>query len=244
MKSPDNNATGFLENALSALRYEFQSLDPDDSGMKLANLVTPNSRVLDVGCGTGVITNTIRNVASAIIVGIEPDSERVNSARARGLEVHEGVLTQEFIESQESFDFVVFADVLEHLSDPAEIVALAKTALKPGGAIIASIPNVAHWFVRTDLLFGRFDYQDCGIMDATHLRWFTQKTAVNLFERLGFQVGSLDFTVNINLPDYKRRLPWRWLSPSLRRKVVGQLAAIRPSLFGCQHIIMAKLPEV
>jgi methionine biosynthesis protein MetW len=241
MTSPDSHSSGFLQMEPDALRYEYLSLDPDDAGMKLANLIEPHSRVLDVGCGTGVITNIIRCQKSVSIIGIEPDAERVQRAVARGLDVHLGVLSPDFIRQRGPFDYIVFADVLEHLPNPAEIVAMARAGLKPGGSVVASIPNVAHWFVRTDLLRGRFDYQDCGIMDATHLRWFTRRTVREFFERLGFQITALDCTVNINLPDYQRRYPWRNMSPAFRRKLVGKLAAWSPALFGCQHIVRATL---
>ena len=241
MTSPDSHSSGFLQAEPDALRYEYLSLDPDDAGMKLAKLIAPNSRVLDVGCGTGVITDTIRRQKSASIIGIEPDAERVRRAVARGLDVHLGVLSPDFIRQHGPFDYIVFADVLEHLRNPAEIVAMARDGLKPGGSVVASIPNVAHWFVRTDLLRGRFDYQDCGIMDATHLRWFTRRTVRQFFERQSFQITALDCTVNINLPDYQRRYPWRKMSPEFRRKLVGKLAAWSPALFGCQHIVRATL---
>jgi len=78
------------------LRYEHLSLDPDDAGMKLANLITPKSRILDVGCGTGVVTEIIRQQKSAAIIGIEPDAERVQRATARGLDVHLGILSPDF----------------------------------------------------------------------------------------------------------------------------------------------------
>ena len=243
MTSPDSHSSGFLQAEPDALRYEYLSLDPDDAGMKLAKLIAPNSRVLDVGCGTGVITDIIRRQKSASVIGIEPDAERVRRAVARGLDVHLGVLSPDFIRQHGPFDYIVFADVLEHLPNPAEIVAMASGGLKPGGSVVASIPNVAHWFVRTDLLRGRFDYQDCGIMDATHLRWFTRRTVREFFERLGFQITALDCTVNINLPDYQRRNPWRRMPHAFRRKLVGKLAAWSPGLFGCQHIVRATLPN-
>lgn len=243
MTSPDSHSSGFLQTEPDALRYDYLSLDPDDAGMKLAHLIAPNSRVLDVGCGTGVITDTIRRQKSASIIGIEPDAERVQRAIARGLDVHLGILSPDFIRQHGPFDYIVFADVLEHLPNPAEIVAMARGGLKPGGSVVASIPNVAHWFVRIDLLRGRFDYQDCGIMDATHLRWFTRRTVREFFERLGFQITALDCTVNINLPDYQRRNPWRRMPHAFRRKLVGKLAAWSPGLFGCQHIVRATLPN-
>ena len=239
--SPDENAAGLLSAPPAALRYEHASLDPDDVGLKLAGLIAPGSRVLDVGCGTGVITALIHDLRSASIVGIEPDPDRALRARERGLEVHEGFLTDGYIREHGPFDYIVFADVLEHLPNPAAIVRIAKQGLRPGGSIVLSVPNVAHWFVRGGLLWGQFDYQDSGIMDATHLRWFTRRTIREFVERLGFEVTALDHTVNIGLPDYNRRAPWRWLRPGLRRRLVGRLAALRPGLFGCQHIVRATL---
>lgn len=243
MNSLDDHSFGFLKSRPDALRYEHLSLDPDDAGMKLASLIAPKSRILDVGCGTGVVTEIIRQQKCASIIGIDPDAERVQRATARGLDVHLGILSSEFTQQHGPFDYIVFADVLEHLPNPAEIIAMAKGGLKPGGSVVASVPNVAHWFVRTDLLAGRFDYQDCGIMDATHLRWFTRRSIREFFERLGFQITALDCTVNIDLPDYKRRAPWRWMSPSFRRRLVGKLAAWWPGLFGCQYIVRATLPK-
>lgn len=242
-RSPDTHSSGFLASAPDALRYEHAAADPDDAGIKLATLIGPNARVLDVGCGTGSVTEVIRDHTSATVIAIEPDPERVQHARGRGLDVHLGLLSREFLQEHGPFDYIVFSDVLEHIANPAEMVELAKSGLTPGGSILASIPNVAHWFVRTDLLRGRFEYQDCGIMDATHLRWFTRATVQEFFERLGLKITALDYTVNIGLPDYYRRAPWRWMPMPLRRRLVKLFAAWSPGLFGCQHIVRATLPD-
>jgi methionine biosynthesis protein MetW len=243
LSSPDQHSTGFLKTASNSLRYEYLSLDPDDVGMKLSGLVTHNSKILDVGCGTGVVTEIIKNQTSGTVIGIEPDTERLKLAIERGLTVYSGYLTSDFIKEHAPFDFIVFADVLEHLPNPAEIVIIAKDGLRQGGSIIASVPNIAHWFVRMDLLFGRFNYQDCGIMDATHLRWFTRKTIREFFERLGFEITALEYTVNICLPDYYKRTPWKWIPLKFRRRFVGNLAKLWPALFGCQFIVRATLPD-
>ena len=240
---PDENSAGLLAAPPAALRYEHGSLDPGDVSLQLVELIAPRSRVLDVGCGTGVITDVIRSLRSASVIGIEPDPTRVQRARARGLEVHEGVLTAEFLRQHERFDVIVFADVLEHLPNPAAVVLLAKEGLKPGGSVVISVPNVAHWFVRSALFWGSFDYEESGLMDATHLRWFTRQTIRELLERLGFEVTALRCTVNIGLPSYSQRAPWRWMRPGLRRRLVGRLAALWPGLFGCQHIVRATLPQ-
>jgi methionine biosynthesis protein MetW len=241
--SPDQNSTGFLDVPSESLRYEYLSLDPDDVGMKLSGLIKHNARILDVGCGTGVVMEIIKTQTSSVVTGIEPDANRVKMAIERGLNVYKGYLSLEFIKEHGSYDYIVFADVIEHLSNPAEIIIMAKQGLKPGGSILASVPNIAHWFVRIDLLFGRFDYQDSGIMDATHLRWFTSKTIRQFFERLGFEISAFEYTINIALPDYNKRIPWRWLTVKWRRRLAGNLAKLWPNLFGCQFIVRATLSE-
>jgi len=237
--SPDSHSAGLLDRPADALRYDYSSVDPDDVAVKIANFITPGARVLDVGCGTGSVSEIICNRTGAELVGIEPDPERVARARERGLKVFPGFLTSDFITAHGPFDYAVFADVLEHLAEPAELLTMVKGGLRPGGAVVISVPNVAHWFVRTDLLRGRFDYQDCGIMDATHLRWFTAKTIRELLERLGFQIVAMSCTANAGLPDYYRRAPWRWMPVAVRRRVIARLAKWMPNLFGCQHIIKA-----
>jgi 2-polyprenyl-3-methyl-5-hydroxy-6-metoxy-1,4-benzoquinol methylase len=243
MEAPDQNSLGLLTNTPHANRYENASIDPDNVGAKLAVFIPKNSRILDVGCGTGSVSEVIKKLTGATLVCIEPNPERAQAARDRGLTVFQGFLSDSFVEEHGPFDAVVFADVLEHLSNPAELVLMAKKGLKPGGSIVASVPNVAHWFVRIDLLAGHFDYQDCGIMDATHLRWFTRRSIREFFERLEFQVTGFDCTVNIELPDYRRRAPWRWMSVRFRKMVVRRLVVLCPNLFGCQHIVRATIPK-
>jgi 2-polyprenyl-3-methyl-5-hydroxy-6-metoxy-1,4-benzoquinol methylase len=237
--SPDNHARGFLAAAPKPDRYETGSADPGDVAAKLAALIPRAAKVLDVGCGTGSISEIIQTLSGATLIGIEPDTQRAMAAQARGLKVFEGYLTKDFLHEHGPFDIILFADVLEHLPDPSELVTLAGKGLAPGGAIVASVPNVAHYFMRLDLLFGRFDYQDCGIRDATHLRWFTRKTICEFFKRLGFRITVLDCTVSVGLADYQFRRPWRWLRETRRRQVVAFLAKKWPALFGCQHIIKA-----
>lgn len=241
MISPDQHSRGFLHRAPHADRYEHESTDPGDVATKLSALIPAGSTVLDVGCGTGSLSKVIQTLSRAKIIGIEPDAERAKLARARGLTVFEGFLDDSFIRNHGPFDIIMFADVLEHLADPSEIVLLAKEGLTPKGAFVVSVPNVAHWSSRLNLMLGRFDYQETGIMDATHLRWFTRKTICTFFENLGFCITALDSTVSIDLPDYQHRMPWRWLSRSMRRRIVGILVYRYPELFGCQHIVRASI---
>ena len=96
----------------------------------------------------------------------------------------------------------MFADVLDHTSDPASLIDLASSGLTEKGLILISVPNAVHWIMRLQLLFGKFDYASCGIRDSTHLRWFTRKTMTNLLNDLGFDVEECWFSSGVTLPEY------------------------------------------
>ena len=151
-------------------------------------MIPSGARVLDVGCGTGSVSRLIIDACQCTVFGIEPDADRAAAASANGIEVVGAQLTEELIPQLGLFDVVLFADVLEHLVDPFETLRLAQKFLRVGGAIVASLPNVAHWTVRLNLLRGRFDYQPVGIMDATHLRWFTLRSLHRLFTQADYRI--------------------------------------------------------
>jgi len=154
--TPDASAAGFLDHAPNPLRYDGQPNDPDEVVGVLSSLIPQGSRVLDVGCGTGSVSIQLIANRGLSLIGVEPDEERAQRARDRGVTVRAARLTPELIAELGSFDVVLFADVLEHLPDPHSLLTLATSALRPGGRVVASVPNVAHWSVRTDLLRGRF----------------------------------------------------------------------------------------
>jgi methionine biosynthesis protein MetW len=238
-RSLDESTAGLVNGAPDPLRYDGHTDAPQEVAGMLADLVPMGSRVLDVGCGTGSVSRIIADTRNAKIIGIEPDSYRAAAARARGLEVYQELFTPAIVQRLEPFDVILFADVLEHVADPGNFLQFARPALLPGGRVIASVPNVAHWFVRFDLLRGRFDYQSAGIRDATHLRWFTAQTVRMLFESSGLRVISLQHTAGVTLPDYENRRPWRWIPRHRRDPLIRALARQLPLLFGCQHIIHA-----
>jgi SAM-dependent methyltransferase len=86
------------------------------------------------------------------------------------------------------FDYIVFADVLEHLRDPAAVLRRCLPALKETGKIIISVPNIANWIIRLSLLFGKFDYMDRGILDRTHLRFFTLRSLKQLMSEVSCEI--------------------------------------------------------
>ncbi|SEF49345.1 Methyltransferase domain-containing protein [Methylobacterium sp. 190mf] len=230
---------GLSKQNVSSLRYNSRNNNRYESTGLLISFMKKNKKLLDVGCGTGTITSTLRDALSLDVVGVEPHPERAEQARTEGLNVITGVYDQTFAQRNEKFDYILFADVLEHLVDPAEMLREVKNSLAPDGRVLASIPNVAHWTVRAQLLFGNFNYKPTGIMDATHLRWFTRRSVRRLFEAAGYEVEDIRGAAGGWMGVY-RYTPFRFLPQDQKSFVLGQLCRIAPALFSVQHVIKAR----
>lgn len=201
--SPDAHGSG-LSGVLDPLRYDGQTDHPAEVAGILHAMMPANVRVLDVGCGTGSVTLIANRDRGNDVVAIEPDSERARVARSRDISVVEGVLDDAFIAAHELFDVVLSSDVIEHVAAPADFIRQMAKAMKPNGYLLVSVPNVAHWTVRLRLLAGQFDYQESGIMDTTHLRWFTDKTIRNLLKGVGFDIVEVRQTAGVEQRVYSR----------------------------------------
>lgn len=159
----------------------------------LVRLARDAARVLDVGCATGYLAQALREAGSAVS-GIEYDVAAAEQARPHldtlvvG-DVERLDLVGEF--GSGSFDAVVYGDVLEHLVDPATTLVRTRELLAEGGRVVASIPNVAHGAVRLSLLGGEFPYTETGLLDRTHLRFFTRATVEALFRDAGYTLVEL-----------------------------------------------------
>jgi SAM-dependent methyltransferase len=139
--------------------------------------ISPGGRVLDVGCDTGRFGEALTRLKHCEVHGIERDERAVLEARGRLAVVHSrSIDAPETFDDLGPYDAVLFFDVLEHLTDPWAVLARAVRTLRPGGCVYAIVPNVAHVSVVRRLLLGRFEYAEHGIMDRTHLRWFTRSS--------------------------------------------------------------------
>ena len=133
------------------------------------------------------------------MVGVEPNAERAQAERSRGHSVRTGYYDESSAAELGRFDVILFADVLEHMPHPGPVLRLARQWLAPNGCVIASIPNVAHRTIRLSLLGGQFTCTPFGLMDATHLRWFTVQSTRQLFVGAGFTRTELDCTSGAKL---------------------------------------------
>jgi 2-polyprenyl-3-methyl-5-hydroxy-6-metoxy-1,4-benzoquinol methylase len=151
-------------------------------------LVPPGTkRLLDVGCGAGVMAAEAKRRGVSEAYGIEVFQEAGTVARG----VLDGVLIGD-LESNDipwnGFDCITCADVLEHLRDPWAALHKLRPLLNERGVLIASIPNIAYWAVVLRILQDDFGYDDEGILDKTHLRFFTRRTIFKMFEQCGFEI--------------------------------------------------------
>jgi 2-polyprenyl-3-methyl-5-hydroxy-6-metoxy-1,4-benzoquinol methylase len=146
-----------------------------------------NKSVLEVGCSTGYITKILAE-RGCDVVGIELDPDAAKLAEQWAERVVVGNIDEGEVWNyvkDESFDVVLLGDVLEHLRDPLLSLRQAVRKLKPSGFVVTSLPNVAHGDVRMSLLQGRFRYREVGLLDRTHIKFFTLDTARELLNEAG-----------------------------------------------------------
>ena len=141
--------------------------------------------ILEVGCGDGLTLEYLKNnYAVELTTGVEIEPDAATRARERVdrvINCSADVMENEFAAGE--FDLIMCLDVLEHLYDPWKVLRDLESKLQPGGFVLASIPNVQHWSVVRKLVAGKWNYTKAGLMDETHIRFFTEKTIHQLFKQ-------------------------------------------------------------
>lgn len=162
-----------------------------DAKPAFLSLIDPRGlRVLDLGCGGGHNGAVLKRAGAREVVGVELDAGAAKEARTRLDAVVECDLASLDVRllGNEPFDAILASDVLEHLAEPELALGAAVTRLRPGGAVVVSLPNVAHVWVFAHLLMKRWPRKDSGIFDRTHLRFFAKHDMVRLLEGAGLRV--------------------------------------------------------
>jgi SAM-dependent methyltransferase len=144
-------------------------------------------RILDVGTASGYLGKIWRG-SGHYVAGIEYDPAAAQKAREYYDAFQVADIERFEFPYRREFDYIVFADVLEHLRDPAAVLERCIPALKESGRIIISVPNIANWVIRLSLFFGKFDYMDRGILDRTHLRFFTLRSLNQLMREASCEI--------------------------------------------------------
>ena len=150
-------------------------------------------RVLDVGCSSGNFGESVKVTQNCEVWGVEPDAESAKAASSRLDRAFAGFFGEEIGLPEGYFDCICFNDVLEHMVDPAAALKYAAKLLTKDGRILASIPNIRHFPTVWRLAVrGTWDYTERGILDKTHLRFFTANSIVRFFETEGFVVDQME----------------------------------------------------
>lgn len=149
-------------------------------------------KILEVGCGEGSFAKTLIS-GKREIWGVEYNAEAANKAKPELFKVFIGAIEEKMNELPDNyFDLIIFNDVLEHLIDPSGVLLDIRAKLSDNGQILASIPNLRFFRVLYNLVFKKdFTYTEIGILDSTHLRFFTNKTMINLFGNSGYVVNTI-----------------------------------------------------
>jgi SAM-dependent methyltransferase len=165
----------------------------DQANPDLLALLPVVERLVEVGCSTGALARAYRSRhPTAHWLGIEIEPSYAQAARQHCQMVLVGdveqMLEQEPAPQTLQADCWIFGDSLEHLRDPWRVLRRVHSLLPPGGSVCACIPNAQHWSVQARLCLGQFVYEESGLLDRTHLRWFTPTTSVSLLEESGFRI--------------------------------------------------------
>lgn len=177
---------------ISPTKYDFK-IDLNNKNLAhtiIVESVGKNKKVLDVGCATGYLDQVFVEFGCAV-TGIDIDVESVKNAERfceKVIQADVEHLDWERTLGDERFDVILFADVLEHLINPQKVLISARDYLSPEGYVTACIPNIAHASLRLQLLLGEFQYRKLGLLDESHLRFFTIRSIKEMFDRAGYVI--------------------------------------------------------
>jgi len=175
---------------LRKIKYYYQGkfdplkLEPTNIDRLSTALVPRNSKVLELGCATGFMSQYFRRHLNCQVTGVDINP----SVKPTIIGDLEDKQTQNQIKLAAPYDVVFASAIIEHLKDPEALLQLIKAVLKPQGQLIITAPNVAHWRLRLKLLRGHWDYEDYGLLDKTHLRFFTYFSFQKLIQAAGFKI--------------------------------------------------------
>lgn len=173
-------------------------LNADEPRVYAINWINDNSRVLDVGCACGEFGEKLKEIKNARVIGLEYNTQSIEIAKSTN--AYENIIQCDLNKYKNisigdvKFDYIVCNDVLEHIYEPKKVLNYLKQYLRDDGYFLFSIPNISHASIKANLLLNNFDYTHCGLLDETHIRFFTYKTVVNFLTDLKLEIEECKLT--------------------------------------------------
>jgi len=218
-------------------------LDANHSHSKIVQLIPRYAQVLELGCSNGAMSRLMKEQCEARVFGVEKEAQAAWQAQR----YCDYVFTEDLDDPKsldalqfEKFDVITLVDVLEHLRYPQQLLERLKPFMMDESVILLSVPNVAHTSVRLELLTGDFRYEEAGILDATHLKFFTLNSLKALIERSGFMINEIDYTWH-DLPDSVISRYLRQVGVEATPRVLAYFH--QPDAVAYQFIISISLPK-
>lgn len=207
-------------------KYNF-SLDMNtrNSLSVILNYIKKNSRILEFGCANGRMTRYMKEVLNCEIDIVEIDYdaglEAAKYANQKCLGNIEGNIENYYwydVLNENRYDFIIFADVLEHLYYPARVLRICSNLLKNEGKILISVPNIAHNSIIIGLINDKFTYTDVGLLDNTHIRFFTEESFLSMIDNIGLVVVSEE-AINAEVGNIEVTTDYSMISKNLQREL-------------------------
>ena len=200
---------------------------------KIINLTEKNKKVLDIGCASGYLASFLKE-KGCLIDGIDTDEESIKEAK-KYFNAYVLDISKEDIKGK--YDVIILGDILEHLEHPDKILFKLKDNLNKDGYIVISLPNIVNIYPRLKILFGIFDYEEKGIFDRTHLKFFTRKSFKELIKDTGYEIEKLEYTpipIYVKFPNAPKFL----MNPIYY--ILHILSISWPTLFAYQFVVKIK----
>ncbi len=151
-----------------------------------------SKKIVEIGCSSGALAREFKKIApDCFWLGVEIDSTYAEMAKRycdKSIVLDIETAPESFWEEVKNSDCWIFGDTLEHLRDPWKILRLIRANISNMGSVVACIPNAQHWSLQARLNIGDFRYEEAGLLDKTHLRWFTRQTIIEMFDQTGFRI--------------------------------------------------------
>lgn len=218
-------------------RYNHFNANQYEAHQIICSLITDHSRVLDIGCATGYFAKELLK-KKCETWGIDNNKEAIQKASQYCHKVITRNLNDDHVlpVPKKYFDYIILVDVIEHLLQPENILSLITSHLKKNGKIIISTPNIAHASIRWMMAKGEFQYTTLGIMDSTHLHFYTRKSLCDLLRKCNLKIEQLIPTNGMCKVPLLSKITDR-LPLSLQYQIVKKF----PTLFSYQFIAQTKL---